>query len=244
MKKELKNYISKAYSPPSPNHKEEFLNTLNYPKVRWFDFLLSQLGYIRKRIWVASLLLYLTAILLGSLMDHGDLKLLWSISAILPYLAMLTITETARSAVYGLAELEMTSRYNLRSVLYARMTALGFLNLLMLIIILPILAGKIDLNVFKIGIYLLVPYLITSFLSYKIINRVRSKELSYYCAVLAAAVSCFGLLIRQLWVVIYQQQYFILWLAASVLLTIFLVKEIKLLINHSEEMLWNSYSTV
>lgn len=244
MKKELRNHISQAYTPPMPNHKEEFLSSLNYPKIRWSDFILSQLGYIRKRVWIASFFLYLAAILLGTLMDRGDMKLLWSISAILPYLAMITITETARSAVYGLAELEMTTRYNLRSVLFARMTALGVGNLITLILMLPILTGKINLNIFKIGIYLLVPYLITSFLSYKIINHVRTKDLSYYCAAVAAAVSCFGLIFGQIWKVIYQQQYFILWLAASVLLTAFLAKEIKKLIHQSEEMLWNSYSTV
>ena len=178
MKKKMKNFISQAYTPPIPNRKEEFLRSLNYPKVRRTDFIFSQLGYIRKRVWIASLFLYLAAILLGSHIDRGDMKLLWSFSAILPYLAMITITETTRSKVYGLAELELTTRYNLRCILFARMTALGVGNLMTLILMLPILAGKINLNIFKIGIYLLVPYLITSFLSYKIINQVRTKDLS------------------------------------------------------------------
>lgn len=239
MKKDLKESIKKIYAPPIPQRKDSFLYSLNYPKINWYDFLLSQIGYIRKTVWVASFLLYLTAIFLSTYLDYNSIKLLWPVSALLPYLALITITETARSAVYGLSELEMTTRYNLRGVLMSRMAVIGTGNIIFLLMMIPVLGYKINLNLFHIGIYLLVPYLLTSFLSFWLVNKVRTKDFSYYCVGISVVISCCELFLSQLCAFIYSQQYFILWLLTSFVLTILLVKEIKKLINHSEALIWN-----
>lgn len=239
MKKDLKESIKKAYASPLPQHKDSFLYSLNYPKIKWYDFLLSQIGYIRKTVWVASFLLYLSAILISTHLNYDSIKLLWPVSAILPYLALITITETARSAVYGLSELEMTTRYNLRGVLLSRMAVIGTGNFIFLVMIIPVLAHKIDLNLFQIGIYLLVPYLLTCFLCFWLVNKVRTKDFSYYCAAIAIVISGCELFLSQLYTFIYEQQYLVLWLFASILLTILLIKEIKKLILHSEALIWN-----
>jgi hypothetical protein len=164
---------------------------------------------------------------------------LWPVSTILPYLALITITETTRSAVYGLSELEMSTRYNLRGVLLSRMAVIGVGNIIFLFIMIPVLAHKIDFYLFNIGIYLLVPYLLTSFLSFWLVNKVRTKDFSYYCATIAIVISSCELFLSELYSFIYNQQYFILWLLASIVLTILLFQEIKNLINHSEALIWN-----
>lgn len=244
MKQKLKQNILNAYEIPEPLQKEEFIKSLNFPKIRWYDFLLYQFGYIRKKIWIASILLFLAAILLGSLLQKGDMKLLWSVSAIIPFLALLGITEIARSAVFGLAELEMSTRYNLRGVLLARMCIIGIGNFILILSLTCILAGRIEVQVLKLGIYFMIPYLLTNFISYVVVNRSRSKDISYYCAAVAASVSGSGLFFGRIWEVIYQQQYFILWLVAFVVLIAALSKEIRKLIHNTEELIWNSYSTV
>lgn len=239
MKKELKNYIIKVYTPPSPKRKKEFISSLNYPKVRLYNFILSQVGYVRIRVWISSFLIFAATLLLGNYIKPGSVDLLWYVSALFPFLSTITITETIRSSVYGLAELEMTTRYDLHSVMYARMAILGIGNLMLLLIILPFLSEKVGLGMFKVGVYLLLPYLITSYLSYKMINRFRTKELSYTCAALATAISCSVLVLPKFWENVYYEEYFILWLAACLLITISLVKEIKKLIQRSEDLIWN-----
>lgn len=243
MKRELKQALKDAYSIPKPPKKEEFLRTLNYPKTRWYDFLFSQISYIQKKVWVVSLLLFIIILLFMALLQKGDSFLLWAVSAMFPFLALVTVTETARSAVFGLAELEMTTRYSLRSVLFTRMGTIGTGNLMLLLILAPILAGKVGLGVFKIGVYLLVPYLLTSFILFTIVNHIRSKDHTYFCAAAAAIVSSGGLLFGKVWCVIYQQQYFLLWLAFFIILAVALSKEISILLKNTEELVWNSFLT-
>ena len=96
----------------------------------------------------------------------------------------------------------------------------------------------------KTSVYLLVPYLFTCLCSYSLASRIRSKEFSYYCAGIAAAVSGIGLIFGRLWYVIYEQKYFILWLMVFAVLSVLLAKEIRKLIKNSEDLIWNSCSTV
>lgn len=244
MKKELKQYITYSFDAPKPLHKDEFIRTLNYPKTRWYDFITSQISFIRKRIWFISIILFVTAYLLVIQLPLEQLELLWIVSAFLPFLAMMTVSETIRSSVFGLAELEMTTRYSLRSVLLARIGILGAGNLVLLLLVIPLLAGKIELGFVKTGVYLLVPYLLASFLSYSLVNRIRSNDLTYYCVGIAAIISCCGLIFGRIWYVIYEQQYFIFWIATLTVLIAIIPREIYKLIKNSEELIWNSYSTV
>ncbi len=243
MKKELKHQIILAYGVPRPLQKEYFIHNLNYPKTRWYDFLFCQFAYIRKRVWVISFSLFLAILLFAATPQKSDITLLWGASAVFPFLAMTAVTETVRSAIFGMAELEMTTRYSLRSILLARMGMIGVGNLVLLFIVIPILSGKANMSFIKIGIYLLVPYLLACFLSFAVINRIRTKDFSYYCAGIAIFLSGGGLIFGLGFKVIYQPQYFILWLIVLTALAAANYKEIRALIKNSEEMIWNSYLT-
>ena len=48
-------------------------------------------------------------------------NVLWITAALLPFVALLAVTEGTRSAVYGMEELELATRFSLKSVLLARL---------------------------------------------------------------------------------------------------------------------------
>ncbi len=244
MKKEMKQYIKASFYTPSSLRKEEFIKSLNYPKTRKYEFVINQIGYINKKNWLFSSLLFLLASYTVSLLQLEQTELLWSISAFLPFLAMITVIETMRSAAWGLAELEMTTRHSLKSILLVRIGILGAGNAILLFTLMPFLAGAVHMEFLKTSVYLLVPYLFTCLCSYSLASRIRSKEFSYYCAGIAAAVSGIGLIFGRLWYVIYEQKYFILWLMVFAVLSVLLAKEIRKLIKNSEDLIWNSCSTV
>ncbi len=239
MKRKMKQLLQSAYEPPLPQKKSEFIHSLNYPKTRWKDFLISQLSYINRKVWIASVFLFIVAIIFETRFQYDDIRLLWVISAIIPFLVMTGITEIARSAVFGMEELEMSTRYNLKSVLFARMGILGAGNMLMLMAVMPLLADKINLGMIRTGVYLMVPYLLTCVLSCKVIERGRNKEVPVYCAGVAAFVSTLGYILGSVQSVMYQDRYFICWVAILTLLSILLYKGLRQMIKNMEEMKCN-----
>lgn len=58
LKKALKNELKHAFDTPPPARRDEFLDRLEYPRAGRVDLVISQMGYIRKRFWVLSVLLF------------------------------------------------------------------------------------------------------------------------------------------------------------------------------------------
>ena len=112
---------------PDPVKKEEFLKTVmagqltRSVKITLDRMLLIQIKYIRKTAWLAALMILLAA----ALITKGNSDRVLQIAALTPLLAFVTEIETRRSYAYGMAELEMTTPFSLRSIRYARFMILG-----------------------------------------------------------------------------------------------------------------------
>jgi hypothetical protein len=239
MKKKMRQHLHNAFEAPLPQKKSEFIQSLNYPKTRRNDFLLSQLGYIHRKVWIASACLFIAVIIFVTQIQTGDIRLLWLISALTPFFVMTSITEIARSSVFGMEELEMSTKYNLKSILLARMGILGTGNMLVLLAVLPILAEKVNIGIVNTAVYLMVPYLLTCILSCMVLNRIGNKEIPLYCAGAAAIVSILGFILNSVQSAIYQERYFIIWVAILIVLIILLFRGLRQLINNMEEMKCN-----
>ena len=61
------------------------------------------------------------------------------IYGVVPFLVMLSVTESMRSYRYGMEELELSARFSLKSIVMARMLMLGIGNLAVLIAIAGVL---------------------------------------------------------------------------------------------------------
>ena len=240
MKKKLKSQLKASFEAPVPVRKTEFLQSLNFPKTNRLDFILSQIGYIRKRVWIISCLLFALA-LFGLRADNNGLNLTWVISSIMPFVSLVTITEIAKSASHSMAELEMSCKYNFAGVVLARLGILGSFNLLLfgLIIILFNINGEIGFGILRTGLYLFVPFMLTCSLSLFAINRLHSRETVYICG----AVSCFIGIANAIFTTQYKpafsSEYMIFWGFAFIILVIFAITEIIKFIRKTEELQWN-----
>lgn len=141
MNKKLKRALEAGFDAPKPVDKERFLKTLRYPKISYLDFLFRQLFYIRKRVWVLSAMIVLigwAAAFLSPLPIHWptESEKVWIVSAILPFLALLTATEIYRSSLNRMAELEISCRFSLSQIIVARTTLLGGGNFIILALLL------------------------------------------------------------------------------------------------------------
>lgn len=167
-------------------------------------FLWIQLGYIRKWNWLTAAGIFLFALFGGKFFDQA---LLWCLSAAVPFLALAAVSEISRSVRYGMQELELASRFSLRTVTAARMGILGIADLLLLGFLSPAVC-RIDVNIATAagivqaggdsirrmplliyGIYILIPYFLTAFLNLLAVRKIHGRESLYVCMGITALVS-------------------------------------------------------
>lgn len=248
MNKKLKREIQAFFAAPPPVQKEEFLKTLNFPKITYRRFLISQLCYIRKRVWTVSIMILLIGwaaayLSVPYIQWNSDANKIWIISSILPFLAMFSVTEIYRSTAYRMVELEVSCRYCLSQVVMARITLLGGGNFIILILLWTILHQVTSFSLVQIIVYLMVPYLIVCSVCLLILNHVRGQEGIYGCAA-AVCLCCTGnLIFSNIAQFMYTSVYFHGWLMLFPFSCIFIALEIRKFIKEVEERTWNLFLT-
>ena len=146
-----------------PAQKEEFLKTVMAGQlsgtagITLDRMLLIQIKYIRKTAWLAALMV-LTA---AALITKGSPDNAIQIAALTPLLAFVTEIETRRSYAYGMAELEMTTPFSLRSIRYARFMILGLFDIAVLAGISLFIRKYVAMSVLLTLACLLLPFLLT-----------------------------------------------------------------------------------
>lgn len=240
MNKKLKKALEASFAAPLPRKKDQFLRSLPYPKITYSEFLISQLFYIRKRVWLLSfgILIMAWAISQNNAASlNGDT--LWMIAALLPFLALATLMEVYRSAFYRMAEIEGSCRFSLPQILMARLSILGTGNFSLLILLLLLINGVSPYSVLQLIFYLLFPYLLTCTLCLLILNRMKSQETMYTCATTACLVSVSNIVLSNLVEIIYSPSYLSYWIAFSALTLLIVGIQVHTLFKQMEDKPWN-----
>ncbi|MBU5485560.1 hypothetical protein KQI86_14670 [Clostridium sp. MSJ-11] len=244
MNKKFKKTLQGAFEAPPPMNKAHFLKTLRFPKATYRDFLFSQLHYIRKRVWAVSVLI----VFIGWMIAFGapaftyqnfESFKIWGISALLPFLAMLTVTEIYRSAAYRMAELEASCRFSLLQIIMARITILGGGNFVILTLLLIFINWVSAYSLLQIIVYLMVPYLVVCGICLWILNRARNQEGVYGCAVAACLVCVISMLFGNVVPNIYANVHLNSWLVIFACCCVFIGIQICKLLKEMEEKQWN-----
>lgn len=236
MKPILKRELQKVFEAPAPTRKKEFLKKMPQTKISNRSFLMAQFGYIPKYVWGIFSFTFGIAIVCGCFMEKD---VLWIISALIPFIALSILTENVRSGTYRMAELEMTARFSLKSVVLARMGILGVSHLLLLMFLIPLCAVHNLATVFQVGLYILVPYMLTVFIGLWATRRIHGKESMYACMGIAVGVSGMSIFVRRIFPLIYEMEYMPIWIIGFVVLIMLVVKEMKKSIEQTEELAWS-----
>lgn len=235
MNRELKNMLQAAFEAPEPAGRREFLRRYPPQSISIPQFLRIQTTYIRRWVWVFSILLFLAAVI-GS--GYLEKNMLWCISSFMPILALTVVTESGRSMVYGMDEMEMTTRFSLKSVLLARMGILGSANLVVIHILMLLVFRGSGMPILQTGAYILWPYLLTTYLGLWVVRKVRGKESIYMCAGIAAFV-CLGNVVTQSFPISYRLQPSDWRVGIAVISCIGTLMEGYKMIKQTEEFVWN-----
>lgn len=215
MNKDIKKSIKQGFEAPAPKRKQEFLRRIPTPSISYFEFVCSQVSYIRKATWILSALIFAIA-----LIGAGYLKkdMLLCISAFAPLLALSLVTESGRSEFYGMTEFELPARFSLKSVVLARLGILGVFNLILICSLIPFAFMNRDSTVLQTGVYIICPYLLTTFLGLWTVRKVHGKEAFYVCAGIATSVCAAIVMVYQTVPVLYAEHSFFGWIVALIIL--------------------------
>lgn len=238
-KSQIKKEMLQLYPPPAPEKKEKFLRELPYPRTGPIETIAVQIGYIRKSVWFLSLLLIAAALAYGenNWQNFEDYGMLWRFSAVTPLLAVLAVTETFRSGAYGMAELEMAAKHNLQQVLLIRMGAVSGADFLLILSVLPFLAKKEQISLFRGAVYLTVPWLCTCVLAFQIEKYAKGRDGIWYCCTLGLFFAGVSLMAGRFRETVYGDGKFYLWLLAFLIFALLLAKQIWQICHRIEK--WN-----
>lgn len=232
MERRLKEELCRYYEAPKPRRKQEFIRQFGVQKINLPRLVLMQAKYISKWVWMVSACL--SALIYGVSYVMED-KYVSMVYGLVPFLVLISVTESMRSYRYGMEELELSTRFSLKSIIMARMAMLGVGNLAVLIVIANIL-GQWE------GYYLLhvlTPYFLTAGGSLYIVRMVRGNENTFLCFTLAIAVSFLQMLLPWRFSELFAPNYMPIWAALFVGGIVMTVKESYRTIRMTEDLAWN-----
>ena len=232
MNQELQEQLKQIYSAPQPEHKREFIRNHSSRKISLWHMLGIQLAYISKKVWVISALLLAGVVFMSKTWEP---RMLGFALALMPLLVLISVSESVRSIIYGMDELEMAARFSLKSIVMAKLGILGVENLVILMLAAVFIRGQFLPST----LYLLTPYLVTALGNLMLVRRIRGVEATYACTALAALVSLaqiYGTFTYQ-W--LYETRYVGIWGIAVVILFCMVIRETFQTIHITEDLAWN-----
>lgn len=238
MKRKIKKALKHSFESPKPLLKESFLRSLPLPRCGSRTFMISQIGYIPLWVWGISLVTFLIALLSAHYVKKDTLSIL---SACIPFVASCAVAENEKSMVYRMAELEKASLFSLRSVVLARLGIIGTSHLLLLCLISPLAGTGTLSSALRSGIYLLLPYLLTTWLSLIFSRKLHGRDTAYLCMGTAIAVSGLCVISQSRFYPLYRPENFSCWLGLSALLAVLTALAYYKSIQRTEELSWNLF---
>lgn len=206
--RKIKDELEFFFSAPEPQRKQIFLRQMTRKQrgrgLSAFSMLALQCHYISPAVWLVSAAFFLFVLVISCFVKTEESILT---SAIVPFLVMLSVTESMRSYQNGMEELEMTTRYSLKTVIFMRLLVLGMGNLILLLATVFLLGNQLFFNL----VYLFTPYFLTAAGSLWIVRKFAGKESNYLCFgfALLVAIAVYGSL--TMYRFIYEEQYLGVW---------------------------------
>lgn len=178
MKKSFKEELQVIYDAPAPIHKDAFLKQHHRREITIWDFIKIQAGYVSKLSWIGSLVLFSVALVFVRYVSNHTA---WAMASLMPVFAVLLLVENGRSTYYGMAELELASRFSLCAVGMARLAAIGIVQIVLFMFLIPVFTLCEIGTVIQGAAYLLVPYLASVILGLIVSRKLNEKDGIYGC---------------------------------------------------------------
>lgn len=147
-------------------------------EVCWYRKIINQLKYISPLLWLSQLLIIgLCILLISQINSSTDITAVLSIiSFIVALLGVVGFPEVCKSFSYQMWELEQSCKYNLRQIVAIKLSIIGIIDLLIVLIITILTSIQTNLPMWEMALYLFVPFNLACIVSFYITSFFRNKN--------------------------------------------------------------------
>ncbi|EKS4343800.1 hypothetical protein [Clostridium sporogenes] len=230
----LDNYCVPSYDEDAPMKAIEFIhkNYSSIPKFRTSNkqFILSQIGFIRKRTWIFQILIL--ALICSAFYNIGtenslSFETFSLISILSPLLLIINVEEISRVYYKSMLEIEFSTKNSLKKVLATRMLILGITDFIVLIIMM-IFAGKLmNIGALRVIMYTFVPFNLVCIGCMQLMKYFKGRELNYACTTYSVLLMLIFLLEKINDLGIYAQNFISSWILIYVITTVIFAFQIR-----------------
>lgn len=221
-----------AYAPPAdPAARQRTIQALRTlpPRRRLsgWRFLLAQAGFIHKRMWALQLAFLAGIILLVQRDPHTAVhsaQLYWQVSAAMPLLILINVTDLVRIYNGGMVELELVTRFSLPRVTAARLLIFGLTDGVLLLAAAGFAAAAARTGLLLMLVYCLVPFDLMCLGCLILLHHVKPDRFTPAAVMLAAVLAALSAAGGN---TVYQWLDFRLWAGAALALTLALPWQLK-----------------
>lgn len=158
----LKKMIANAYEVEPSYDKSTFLKQFQTRELHIWDVLRQQSKGIGLINLIVSLLVLFIIWQIVLQSDSNDILEFARMSSLIPPIAIAAISGMGRSEKYGMDELEMSTRFSLRTVMSARLIVVGIIDISVFILLMIIFGQCTNLGMLQALMVLTIPYLLTA----------------------------------------------------------------------------------
>ena len=171
----LKNTIEKS--------KLIYKDSKKYKVISNTEFLLLQIKYINKKLWLSQLVIVFlfSVLLLNDTSENISQVSSIYFSLAIPLLVISAIPEIYRSIQYGLFEIESCSYFSLKKVYLSKLLIIGMADLVFATIIILLTSKTTGLAFYQLIIYFLVPFNSTCCICFTSMSNLEKKSSYLNC---------------------------------------------------------------
>lgn len=145
-------------------------------RITYWDRVRTMAGYLSPWVWFAQAVIFLlSAYLFGNSPEENFLGIC---SGLAPLIACIGCTEIQRGYYCGMWEMEKACRYDLRHVMLLKMQITGSIDLILILSLIFFTTEK-GIELPKAVLSILIPYLLTSFVYFMLLCRLKSRFSTY-----------------------------------------------------------------
>lgn len=189
---ELKNILDEY---TVPNFDDEIMNktieNIHNMNLYNFDrktdnkkFLISQIGFIRKRIWIMQFLI-LFIVCTFFIKEYRQANISYEffslISMVSPLFVLINVQEIARVYYHSMLEIELATKYSLQKAVITRLIIFGVIDLIGILIITIFASKSMEISFSRAIVYSLVPFNLICIGCMFIIEKSKGKNIKKYC---------------------------------------------------------------
>ena len=118
---------------------KSYMNSSEFNKNSMRDIILNQLQFLPLSFWIVQIILTICAVLLACILGQWRVPFYYPLTILavmVPFLALLGAIEISKSNIYGMWEIEQSSRTTLVKIVAGRMLIIGVINLFLITVIL------------------------------------------------------------------------------------------------------------